>query len=191
MAVSDFDVWLEHVTGAKPYRPVGWVSIDKIVDAAGQEVPVEKAHKYGWLRTPYACPKPELFTEGEPNLFVDQGRQLLAYAFAFRAPLENYTCQKFGVGTGTTAARVTDVALEAPILLSNGLWTKAVDIVDFLSAFVVRVSFSLGIADANGYIISEMGLFSGNDTLIARKIRAVSLNKTSDFAPTLTWRLRF
>ena len=114
----------------------------------------------------------------------------MAYAFGFRAPLENYTCQNFGVGTGLTAARVTDVALEAPITLTTGL-TKPIDLVDYLSAFVVRVSFTLGLLDANGYAISEQGLFSGNNTLIARKIRAISINKTSDFSPTLTWRLRF
>jgi hypothetical protein len=36
-----------------------------------------------------------------------------------------------------------------------------------------------------------MGLYSGNSTLMARKIRAVAVNKTSDFSPTLTWRIRF
>jgi hypothetical protein len=55
----------------------------------------------------------------------------------------------------------------------------------------VRVSFTLALGDANGYVITEMGLYSGNSTLMARKIRAVAVNKTSDFSPTLTWRIRF
>lgn len=177
-------------------RPQGIVTVSKVVDATGREVSTQQAIDYGWICPPAGRQPTGWGLERHEvvlghNLFVDQGRQLMAYAFAFRAPLANYTCQRFGVGTGTTAAKVTDVALEAPIQLSTGDWTKPVDLIDFLSAFVVRVSFSLGTADANGYIISEMGLFSGNDTLIARKIRSVSLNKTSDFSPTLTWRLRF
>jgi hypothetical protein len=125
------------------------------------------------------------------NLFVDQGRQVVAYAFGFRSPIFSYTVQRFGVGTGLTPAKVTDVALQAPITLNNGLTTKAIDAVDFLSPFVVRVAFTLATDDANGYMLSEMGLFSGGEALIARKVRAVSINKTSDFSPTLTWRIRF
>lgn len=177
-------------------RPRGLVTVSKIVGADGREISTQQAVDRGWICPPagrspagWGLQRHEV-PVGE-NLFVDNGRQLVAYAFGFRAPIENYTCQKFAVGTGTTAARVTDVALEAPITLSSGDWTKAVDVIDYLSAFVVRVSFTLGVTDANGYVISEMGLLSGNNTLIARKIRAVSINKTSDFSPTLTWRLRF
>jgi len=187
---SDFDAWVERISGDKPYRPQGWVAIEKIVDSFGKEISIEKAHKYGWLKTAYANPQPEAFVEGSPNLFVDNGRQLIAYCFGFRAPIQNFVCQNFGVGTGVTTARVTDVALEAPITLTTGL-TKPIDAVDFLSAFVVRVAFTLGLGDANGYVISEMGLFSGNNSLMARKIRAVSINKNSEFSPTLSWRLRF
>jgi hypothetical protein len=163
-------------------RPQGQVSVSRIVDSFGKEIPLEKAIKYGWI-TREALGK---------NLFLDQGRQLLAYAFAFRSPTENYVCRRFGVGTGLTAAKVSDVALEAPITLaSTGLVTAPIDSIDFLSAFLIRVSFTLALGDANGYVISEMGLYSGNSTLMARKIRAVAVNKTSDFSPTLTWRIRF
>jgi len=164
-------------------RPSGLVSVTRIVDGFGREIPLEAAIRYGWI-------SPEHLAD-TPNLFVDQGRQLLAYCFAFRSPIENYTCSKFGVGTGTTAAKVTDVGLEAPVALSSGNYTAAVDSVDFLTAFVVRVAFTLGLADANGSLITEMGLFSGNDSLMARRVRTVGINKTSDFAPTLTWRIRF
>lgn len=177
-------------------RPTGLVTISKIMLADGTEMPTQRAVDLGWI-VPPAGPQPSgwgLERHEVPlgsNLFVDNGRQLIAYAFGFRTPLENYTCQRFGVGSGLTAAKVTDVALESPILLSSGGYTKPIDIVDYLSAFVVRVAFTLGLADANGYVVSEMGLFSGNNVLIARKIRATSINKTSDYAPTLTWRLRF
>lgn len=176
-------------------RPKGFVTISKITLADGKELSTQQAIDYGWITSP-AGRQPGgwgLDRHEVPlgcNLFVDNGRQLIAYAFGFRAPIQNFVCQKFGVGTGVTPARVTDVALESPLTLTTGL-TKPIDTVDFLSAFVVRVAFTLGLLDANGYTISEMGLFSGNNSLMARKIRAVSINKNSEFSPTLSWRLRF
>ena len=167
-----------------PNRPTGWGEIEKVTDGFGREIPIEKAIKYGWITI-----DPKV---GPANLFVDQGRQLLAYAFGFRAPIENYTCQNYGVGTGTTPARVTDVALEAPIdLISSQATTAPITSVDFLTAFVMRVGFSIALGDANGYLLTEFGLFSGNNTLLARKVRGVGINKTSDFSPTITWRIRF
>jgi hypothetical protein len=177
-------------------RPSGIVTISKVVLADGREISTQDALRYGWIsgaegRQPagWGLERHEI-PLGE-NLFVDQGRQVVCFAAGFRSPIENYTIQSFGVGTGLTTARVTDVALEAPITLSNSQTTKAVDSIDFISPFVLRVAFTLGINDANGYIISEQGLFSGGGALMARKIRAVSINKTSDFSPTLTWRIRF
>lgn len=191
-----FESWMERISGDKPYRPQGWVAISKIVDGFGKEVPYDKAVKYGWIsrsgfdnRALFGAEAD--YEQATPNLFLDQGRQLLAFAFAFRSPIEDYACRKFAVGTGLTAAKVSDVALEAPITLNSGQVTGSIDSIDFLAAFVIRVSFTLGLADANGYTITEMGLYSGNNTLLARKIRAVAVNKTSDFSPTLTWRLRF
>ncbi len=163
-------------------RPQGLVTVSKIVDSNGKIVPLERAIRYGWI---------ERGAESGPNLFVDQGRQLLAYAFAFRSPIQNFVCQKFGVGTGTRPAKTTDVALQAPVRLASAAFTGPLDSIDFLSAFVVRAAFTLGLNDANGSLITEMGLLSGNDTLIARRVRTVGINKTSDFSPTLTWRLRF
>jgi len=166
----------------QPYRPLGLVTLTRVVDSSGKVVPLEKAIRYGWIQRG---------AESAPNLFVDQGRQLLCYAFAFRAPIQNFVCTSFGVGTGTRPAKTTDVALQAPVALASSAYTGPIDSIDFLSAFVARVAFTLGLADANGSLITEMGLFSGNNTLIARRVRTVGISKTSDFAPTLTWRIRF
>lgn len=176
-------------------RPKGILTISGIALADGKKLSTQRAVDYGWIK-----PAPGEFRGwgldrhevplGE-NLFVDQGRQIVAYAFGFRSPISNYTVQRFGVGTGLTPAKVTDVALQSPVVLNTGSTTKPIDAVDFLSPFVVRVAFTLATNDANGYILSEMGLFSGGEALIARKVRAVSINKTSDFSPTLTWRIRF
>jgi hypothetical protein len=177
-------------------RAEGLITVTGITLADGKKLPLRKACDYGWL-TPERVPAGWDVGADEvclgKNLFLDQGRQLLAYAFGFRAPIENYTCQKFGVGSGLTAAKVTDVALEAPVALASafGATTGAITSVDFLTAFVMRVGFTVAVGDANGYLLTEFGLFSGNNTLLARKVRSVGINKTSDFAPTLTWRIRF
>lgn len=172
-------------------RPEGYVQISQIKGSAGDLVSIDKAIRYGWLKFDSRADYTAHQGEGLRNLFLDQGRQLLVFAFGFRAPIENYVCQKYGVGTGTTAARVTDLSLETPITLSNGGITANVDSIDFLSAFVVRVTFTLGASDANGYAITEQGLFSGNDTIMTRRVNSVAINKTSDFAPVITWRIRF
>lgn len=176
-------------------RPKGLVTISRVTDSTGKVIPVEDAIRYGWLGDVERVPAGWGVGNDEAclgtNLFVDQGRQLLAYCFAFRSPISNFVCSKFGVGTGSTAARASDVALEAPVLLYSGSYTAAIDSIDFLSAFVVRIAFTLGLNDCNGSLIREQGLFSGNDSLIARRVRTVGINKTSDFSPTLTWRIRF
>ena len=176
-------------------RAEGLVTVSKITLADGKKLSLRKACDYGWL-SPVRVPAGWGIGDDElslgSNLFLDGGRQLLAYAFAFRAPIENFTLQKFGVGTGLTAAAVTDVALEAPVMLASASATTApITSVDFLTAFVVRIGFTIGIGDANGYLLTEFGLFSGNNTLLARKVRSVGINKTSDYAPTCSWRLRF
>lgn len=176
-------------------RPQGLISLSGITDGFGKKISMADAVRYGWVK-PVRVNRAKWGLEEHElplgrNLYLDQGRQLLAYAFGFRTPIENYVCRRYGVGTGRTAAKVSDVTLEAPITLaSTGGVTAPIDSVDYLSAFVLRVNFTLALGDANGYAISEMGLFSGNDTLMARKIRNVVVNKTSDFSPTLTWRLR-
>jgi hypothetical protein len=177
-------------------KPEGLITVSGITLADGSQLPTQKAVDYGWIapaagRQPrgWGLERHELVVG--TNLFLDQGRQILCYCFGFRSPISNYTIQNFGVGTGLTPAKVTDVALQAPVTLSNGQITKAIDSIDFISPFTLRVAFTLGVNDANGYILSEMGLFSGGLALIARKVRAVSVNKTSDFAPAFVWRCRF
>ena len=125
------------------------------------------------------------------NLFLANGRQCLAYAVGNRAPLSNYVIASFGVGTGTTPAKATDVALEAPVTFSDGRLLKDVSGIDFPAPFIVRVEIELGINDANGYLITEWGLYSGDETLVARKVDLVGTNKqSSGFSSSYFWRIR-
>lgn len=175
-------------------RAEGLVTVSGITLADGKSLSTQQAVDYGWISpgrsvSGWGLDRHEVVVGS--NLFLDQGRQIIAYCLGFRSPISNYTIQNFGVGTGLTPAKVTDVALQAPVTLNNSSTTKAIDAIDFISPFVMRVAFTLALDDANGYLLSEMGLFSGGGAIIARKVRAVSINKTSDYSPTLTWRLRF
>lgn len=175
---------MENMTGLQS-RPAGWVSVDSIKDAEGKGVSIEKAIKYGWLQ---ARPGGEVEASG-PNLFTDSGRQLLAFAFGEKSPISNFTCKRFGLGTGTLPPKVTDVSLENPIAFYLGGQTKPINLISFTTPFVAKVEFTIATTEANGFLITEMGLFSGNDTLIARRVH-VGINKSSDFSPTLSWRIR-
>lgn len=195
MNLPDDDLETIDTLPGNGFRPTGSVVLEKITDGFGKDISFENAIRYGWLKHSAALTAPSVAEVGAetPNLFVDQGRQLLTYCFGFRSPISNYTCQRFGVGTGLRAAQVTDVALQSAIALTSqaGATTAPISTVDFLTAFVVRIGFTVALTDANGYLITEFGLFSGNSTLMARKVQSVGINKTSDFAPTLTWRIRF
>ena len=177
-------------------RPRGLVTVSGVRLASGRTVSTQQAVDYGWIIPEKGCSPVGWGLEryevslGE-NLFLDQGRQLLAYCFGFRAPIGDFTCQKYSVGTGITTPQVTDVSLEAPItLLSTSSTMADVDGIDFLSPFVVRVSYTIALSDANGNLITERGLLSGNGTLFARHVTTAGINKTADFSPTLTWRVR-
>lgn len=177
-------------------RPEGVVTVSGITTADGRAVSTQQAVEYGWI-VPADCSTGGWGIERHEipvgsNLFLDQGRQAIAFAFGGRSPMTDYAVKYFAVGTGRTSARITDVALEAPIYIDSAAdYKKEIDAVDYLSPFIVRVAFTLGTNDANGYGITELGLLTGGGALIARKIRSVVINKTSDYSPTLTWRLRF
>lgn len=190
------DSLLEYVEG---YRPEGLVTVTGITDKNGDEIPIQSAVEKGFLTGVSKPPagwdtshNEASFSKSPFNLFLDQGRQLMCYAFGFRSPISDYTAGRFGVGTGTTTPATTDVTLESPILLTSvNSITAPILGSDFLTPFVVRVSYQIALGDANGYLITERGLFSGNGTLFARHVSSAGINKTSDFSPTLTWRIRF
>lgn len=174
----------------------GLVSIKFTDSQTGKAVPYSKAVKYGWIAPFRQIPvkRDEWGVEKDDvvlghNLFVAQGRQALAFLLGNQAPLSNYTLASFSVGTGTIAPMSTDVALGNPITLSNGTTVKAIDGCDWPRPFVTRVSFTLGVNDANGNLITEMGLFTGNGTMIARKV-STGISKDSTFCPSFLWNVR-
>lgn len=172
----------------------GFFSIARITDSTGKAVSEEKAIRYGWLK-PRACRVGRGWglDRGEiplgENLFVSGGRQMMAYCLAFKSPISNYTLQRFAVGTGTTPPNMGDVQLENAVPFDGGAYSKLIDNVTFPAPFILRVECTLGLNDANGYLLTEFGMLSGDETLIARFTRA-GLNKVADYATTLAYRLR-
>jgi hypothetical protein len=174
-------------------RPQGLVSITGFSHSDGKRLSTQDAVDLG-LITPVNVSGWDLEKSEVPiglNVCVDGFRQTMAYAIAGVA---NNNITQFQVGTGDPTLyppNVSDVSLIAPITLSSGSTYKAIDGIDFPSPFIARVQFTLGSADANGYLITEMGLFTGaaSPVLLARKTFP-GLNKQSSFSPSFSWRLR-
>lgn len=184
----------------------GYVTVAGVFDEKGRQIPMQKAVDYGWITpVPGRQPTGWGFDRDEaaigPNLFVDNGRQLLAFAFGGRSPASDFACSRFGIGTGILPATTTDVALHSPVPLGSDIshaLTKTVDGIDFVSAFMVRVGYTIpGVSgstqylNGNGCAIRERGLFSGNGTLLARHVSTAPINKEAGISFKLFWRLRF
>jgi hypothetical protein len=118
------------------------------------------------------------------NLVLDTGRQYAMYALGGKTPSANYCITHFGVGTGTTPPTTGDSALEAPVELTTG-FLKPVDSIDFPAPFTLRINYTLGLADANGYLLTEVGFYAGNGTLLIRATR-LGISKVSDWSPALS-----
>lgn len=170
----------------------GFISLASVTTPSGDTLTASEAVKAGFVRLGH------IPTEGWPsldpgevpvgtNLHTDGGRQLMVYCWGNRAPITDYACTYFSVGTGTTPPTVSDLGLEATV---PGFVLKSVNSIDYPEPFIARVSLTLGPSDAVGYLITEMGLFSGNGTLINRATLDVPLNK-GNLSKTYLWRLRF
>lgn len=181
-------------------RPRGFVSIKSIQTADGKPMSTQQAVDYGIVKPQGQSPPGWGIDRTEIplgwNMWVDSGRQLLTYALGFRSPISHFVCTKFAVGTGTTAPAVADTSLEEAILLTdtNADLTldspyKAIGAATFPSPFIIHIEMPLAVGDANGKLITELGLFSEDESIFARKT-ILGIDKQSDFGTVLIWRLR-
>ncbi len=173
----------------------GYVSILDFRDPKGRIIPVQKAIENGWVQKPEKVPAGWGADRDEvgigANTFLDTGRQALCYAFGNSSPISNYVCTHFGVGTGTTPVNTGDVGLVNPIAFDgDSTYAKLVGGITFPSPYVAQVQLPLASGECNGYLITELGLFTASGVLLARKIDA-GINKDSSYSPTLLWRVRF
>jgi hypothetical protein len=174
----------------------GYSSIYQVKDGDGRillpseivdrKIAVPGSGESGWGLGPNEIPL-------GPNLQLDNFRQYMAYAMTFRAPVGNYVIQRFGVGTGTLPPTTADVQLQNQVPLIGAdqptLGTKLIDYVTYPSPFVSIIYFTLGITDANGYNITEVGLYSGDNTILVRWVLPAGINSSGQVAVTLAHRL--
>jgi hypothetical protein len=175
----------------------GFSSVVGVKDAEGNTVKLADAIRYGWITPGKALPGWDLTSDEVPlgpNLQLDNFRQYLCYAATARSPIIQFAIQRFGCGTGvvppTTANTqlLTQVPLVAPD--SANYNTKLIDYVSYPSPFYAQIYFTLGVNDANGYLLTEFGLYSGDQTLLIRWT-IPGIAKDSTFTPTLQHRLAF
>lgn len=118
----------------------------------------------------------------EPNLVVDNFKQI--HSRLLGGSVTGRSVAAFGVGTSGTTPVGANTAL-------TSAFTKALDSVTYPATNQVSFNFSLLATEANGKAILEFGLFTGDGTLYARKVRASALNKESDISFTGSWVITF
>ena len=140
------------------------------------------------------------------NLVVNSGRQIIANLLGGRnfnssSPNKDWIVSKISFGTYDEAPRFTDTTLSPQF--QNGLYAggeneiaydgtnykKVLSSVDWPQPFIVRFEGILGVDEGVGFLIRELGLWSHNETLFARKaIPAIS--KDDQFGFSILWRVR-
>lgn len=137
------------------------------------------------------------------NLVVNLGRQTLAYLIGGRdSTTTDWTVTQSSWGIGEEAPRFTDSTLSPQLVTGEtsggeneiayneaGDHKKNLVSVDFPNPFIVRFESVLGADEGTGYLIREMGLWTGNGNLFARKVFP-AINKSSDFGLSFLWKVR-
>ena len=174
----------------------GFISLASVTTSCGETLPAIEAVRRGLVEVPpRKAPKswPTLGPGEVPvgtNLHTNAGRQLMIYCWGNKAPISDFACTKFGIGTGTTPPTVNDVSLVNGLAFHLGGLFKDVNAIDYPEPYIARVSITIGDTEAVGSLITEFGLYSGNGTIINRSLLDVGFSKTN-VAKTFLWRLRF
>jgi hypothetical protein len=115
----------------------------------------------------------------EKNLFLNAGRTALTKLIGEGAA--NKKVASIGFGTSGTVPTPVDTALV-------GAFVKPINGVSYPDAFTFEVAWSIETDEGNGLVIREMGLYSVDGTLIARRVRE-AVNKTDDIRLEGTWKI--
>lgn len=143
------------------------------------------------------------------NLVVNLARQTIANLVGGRdlsttQPKKDWVVTKASFGTYDEAPRFTDSSLSPQYLEDQfvggeneividplaGNKKKAIHATDWPSPYIVRFEIILLEGEANGFLIRELGLWTHNDTLFARKA-IVGISKSQDFGLSFLHRVRF
>ncbi len=140
------------------------------------------------------------------NLVVNNGRQVLANLLGGRdytagSASDKWIVSQVSFGSFDQAPRFDDTTLspqprpgftggENTIPINGaGDKFKKITAVDWPQPFLVRFEIELGLEEANGYLIREMGLFTTGGDLFARKT-TVPVSKKEAYGLTWLWRVR-
>ena len=120
-------------------------------------------------------------TYEETNLIVGTGKQALATLLA--AATNGKKVTKIGFGTDGTEPSSGNTSLTSPFVKDIDSYTNP-------DTSSVVFNWSLVTTEANGKAIQEFGLICFDNSLFARRTRAV-INKTSDLRLEGTWKIQF
>jgi hypothetical protein len=121
-----------------------------------------------------------VLTEVSSEITLGAGTVVTTPALGYAAAAFAAAIASIGVGSGSAAPLVTDVALTTP-------FRRAPLSVTVLSAHQLQVNIWLSAADANGINIAEFGAFNSVGTLLARVVRGGVIAKRSPLALSATW----
>jgi len=117
----------------------------------------------------------------DKNLVVNSGRTAVMRLLG--AGDTNKQLTKLSVGTNGTQPTGADTAI-------TGAFTKSLGTVTYPTIASVKFDWTLGALEANGINIVEFGLLCADNTLFARKVRAV-IAKNSDIILNGSWTISF
>lgn len=124
--------------------------------------------------------------EGE-NTVVSLGRQAVAQLLGGDVTDNSVTYFKAGTSTASTTVSMSDLGTPVNIDADQ---VKPIDSVTYPSQTSVRFNFTIGTSEANGNALSELGLFTDNDDMVARKVFP-AIDKTSDIEIVGLWTILF
>lgn len=115
------------------------------------------------------------------NLVVNNGRETVTKLLG--AGTTTKKLSKIAFGTNGTAPAGSDSAI-------TGAFTKSLGTVSYPTISSVKFDWTLGASEGNGINIVEFGILSSDDTLFARKVRALII-KNSDIILNGNWTISF
>lgn len=114
----------------------------------------------------------------EDNLITITGLQLITFLLVGHPGNNKIT--KVGVGDGTSEPSRPDTGL-------SNAYIKTINSYSFPSENSVKYQFAFNSGDGNGLLVSEFGLFSGDEVLFSRKLRSPAIPKSAEILIEGNW----
>jgi len=102
--------------------------------------------------------------------------------------IASYKVDRMSMGTGSTAAAITDDNIETPTVPPTNMTISAYSYPD---SHRIRFTAGLGAAEGNGNAYREIGLFMANNWMLSRRVFSGVRTKDADSVWTFYWTIRF